>query len=297
MKERHSHRRRFHGRGFHRRHIEEGIVKSLMILSFLLLAGSLGFILITILIKGLPALNWDMLTKTPQGGFYLGKEGGILNAIIGSLYLAGGATLLATLVSLPLALYLGPYVRRARWADFVRLSMDILWGIPSIVYGAFGFTIMLALGMRASLLAGILVLTLLEFPNMTRAIEEVVRMVPHDLEQASYALGSTRLETALRVVTRQMLPGIATAILLAFGRGIGDAASVLFTAGFTDRIPTSLFQPVASLPLAVFFQLSTPFPEVQQRAYASALVLTIIVLAISLGSRWISSRLSKYILK
>jgi len=297
MKERHSHRRRFHGRGFHRRHIEEGIVKSLMILSFLLLAGSLGFILITILIKGLPALNWDMLTKTPQGGFYLGKEGGILNAIIGSLYLAGGATLLAILISLPLALYLGTYVRRARWADFVRLSMDILWGIPSIVYGAFGFTIMLALGMRASLLAGILVLTLLEFPIMTRAIEEVVRMVPHDLEQASYALGSTRLETALRVVTRQMLPGIATAILLAFGRGIGDAASVLFTAGFTDRIPTSLFQPVASLPLAVFFQLSTPFPEVQQRAYASALILTAIVLIISFGSRWLAARLGRNIIK
>ena len=290
-------KRHFHRRHLHRRHVEEGIVKALMVLSFMLLAGSLGFILITILIKGLPALNWDMLTKTPQGGFYLGKEGGILNAIIGSLYLAGGATLLAILVSLPLALYLGTYVRRARWADFVRLSMDILWGIPSIVYGAFGFTIMLALGMRASLLAGILVLTLLEFPIMTRAIEEVVRMVPHDLEQASYALGSTRLETALRVVTRQMLPGIVTAILLAFGRGIGDAASVLFTAGFTDRIPTSLFQPVASLPLAVFFQLSTPFPEVQQRAYASALILTAIVLIISFGSRWLATRLGRNIIK
>ncbi len=122
-------------------------------------------------------------------------------------------------------------------------------------------------------------------------------MVPRDLEQASYALGSTRLETALKVVTRQMLPGIVTAILLAFGRGIGDAASVLFTAGFTDHIPTSLFQPVASLPLAVFFQLGTPFPEVQQRAYASALILTIIVLLISLGSRWLSNRLGRNIIK
>jgi phosphate transport system permease protein len=94
-----------------------------------------------------------------------------------------------------------------------------------------------------------------------------------------------------------MLPGIATAILLAFGRGIGDAASVLFTAGYTDRIPTSLLRPAASLPLAVFFQLNTPYPEVQQRAYAAALILTLIVFAISLGSRWISGRLSKYIVK
>jgi len=282
---------------FHRRHIEEGIVKSLMILSFIILIGVLGYILFTILIKGLPAMNLDMITKTPQGGFYLGKEGGILNAIIGSLYLAFGATLLAILVSLPLALYLGTYLRRSGWANLVRLAMDILWGIPSIVYGAFGFTIMLALGMRASLLAGILVLALLEFPIMTRAIEEVVRMVPRDLEQASYALGSTRLETALKVVTRQMLPGIVTAILLAFGRAIGDAASVLFVAGFSDHIPTSLFQPVASLPLAVFFQLGTPFPEVQQRAYASALILTAIVLLISFGSRWISNRLGRNIIK
>jgi len=282
---------------FHRRHIEEGIVKTLMILSFIILAGVLGYILFTILIKGLPAMNLDMITKTPQGGFYLGKEGGILNAIIGSLYLAGGATLLAILVSLPLALYLGTYLRRSGWANMVRLAMDILWGIPSIVYGAFGFTIMLALGMRASLLAGILVLTLLEFPIMTRAIEEVVRMVPRELEQASYALRSTRLETAIKVVTRQMLPGIVTAILLAFGRAIGDAASVLFVAGFSDHIPTSLFQPVASLPLAVFFQLGTPFPEVQQRAYASALILTALVLLISFGSRWLSNRLGRNIIK
>lgn len=282
---------------FHRRHIEEGFVKTLMILSFIILASALGYILITILIKGLPAMNLDMITKTPQGGFYLGKEGGILNAIIGSLYLAGGATLLAILVSLPLALYLGTYLRRSSWANMVRLAMDILWGIPSIVYGAFGFTIMLALGMRASLLAGILVLALLEFPIMTRAIEEVVRMVPRELEQASYALGSTRLETAVKIVTRQMLPGIVTAILLAFGRAIGDAASVLFVAGFSDHIPTSLFQPVASLPLAVFFQLGTPFPEVQQRAYASALILTAIVLLISFGSRWLSNRLGRNIIK
>ncbi len=91
--------------------------------------------------------------------------------------------------------------------------------------------------------------------------------------------------------------GIVTAILLAFGRGIGDAASVLFTAGFTDRIPGSLMDPAASLPLAVFFQLGMPYPEVQTRAYASALVLTIIVLTISLGSRWIAGRLSKFIVK
>jgi phosphate transport system permease protein len=280
-----------------KRHIEEGIVKSLMILSFALVVASLGFILITVLIKGLPALNLAMLTQSPKGGYYLGKEGGILNAIIGSLYLAGGGTLLALVFSLPMALYLEAYERRSRWADFVRLSLDVLWGIPSIVYGAFGFTLMLAMGMRASLLGGIITLAFLELPIMTRAMDEVIRMMPFDLEQASYAVGSTRLETALNVIVRQMLPGILTAVLLAFGRGIGDAASVLFTAGYTDRIPTSLLRPTASLPLAVFFQLGTPFPEVQKRAYASALVLTFIILAVSLGSRWIAGRLSKFTIR
>ena len=282
---------------FRRRRIEEYIFKILMYLSFLLVASSLGFILLTVLVKGLPAMNWAMVTQSPKGGYYLGKEGGILNAIIGSLYLAGGGTLLAFIFSLPLALFLEVYARRSRMANIIRLSLVVLWGIPSIVYGAFGFIIMLSLNMRSSLLGGIIVLALLELPIMTRAMDEVIRLTPPDLEAASLALGATRLETAIHVVVRQVLPGIATAILLAFGRGIGDAASVMFTAGYTDRIPTSLLRPAASLPLAVFFQLNTPFPEVQRRAYAAALILTLIVLAISLGSRWLSGRLSKYAVK
>jgi len=282
---------------WHRRHIEEAILKGLMLLSFLVVAGALVMILGTVLVKGLPALNWEMITQTPKGGYYLGKEGGILNAIIGSLYLAGGGTLLALAFSLPIALYLETYVNKSSWGRTVRLALDVLWGIPSIVYGAFGFTLMLSLGLRASLLGGIITLALLELPIMPRAMDEVIRLMPVDLKQASLALGSTHLETAIHVVTRQMLPGILTAILLAFGRGIGDAASVLFTAGYTDRIPTSLMRPVASLPLAVFFQLGTPFPEVQQRAYASALVLTIIVLTISFGSRWVSAYMGKYTVK
>ena len=280
-----------------RRHISELIVKTIMVFSFSIVIASLAIILWTVLYKGLPALTWDMITQTPKGGFYLGKEGGILNAIIGSLYMAIGGTLIALLFSLPLALYLETYISKTSWGQWVRLSLDVLWGIPSIVYGAFGFTIMLALGMRASLLGGIVVLALLEFPIMTRAMDEVIRRMPGELEQAALALGSTRLEVAIRVVIRQMMPGIVTAILLAFGRGIGDAASVLFVAGYTDRIPTSLMSPAASLPLAVYFQLGTPFPEVQQRAYASALILTIIVLIISFGSRILSARLGKYSVK
>jgi phosphate transport system permease protein len=156
---------------------------------------------------------------------------------------------------------------------------------------------MIFLGLRASLLAGILAVALLEFPIMARAADEVFRMVPRELVEASYSLGATRLETALKVVVRQCLPGLLTAVLIAFGRGIGDAASVLFTAGFTDRIPVSLFQPAATLPLAIFFQLGTPFPEVQQRAYASAAILTVLILVISLVARGLGKRYTRHIIK
>jgi ABC-type phosphate transport system permease subunit len=106
----------------HARHIEEAIVKGFMYISFAIVAGSLGLILWTVLFKGLPSLTWQMLTQSPKGGYYLGKEGGILNAILGSLYLAGGGTLLALLFSLPMALYLETYVRNSAWGRFVRLA-------------------------------------------------------------------------------------------------------------------------------------------------------------------------------
>jgi phosphate transport system permease protein len=280
-----------------RARLEEGILKVLMILSATAVLGSLVVILVTVAWRGLPALNLAMLTQIPKGGYYLGKEGGILNAIVGSLCLAGGATLLALLASLPIALYLQVYAAGSRYAELVRLALDVLWGVPSIVYGAFGFIIMLWLGIRASLLGGIIALAFLELPIMARGMDEAIAMVPQALKEASFALGATRLETAVKVVVRQTAPGLLTAILLAFGRAIGDAASVLFTAGYTDRLPDSLSSPVASLPLAVFFQLGTPFPAVQDRAYASALVLTIIVLGLSLISRRLAGRLTRHVIR
>ncbi|MDH7485846.1 MAG: phosphate ABC transporter permease PstA [Anaerolineae bacterium] len=279
------------------KHLEERFFLALMIASLAIVTGSLVFILTTVVVKGLPALNLAMVTQVPKGGYYLGKEGGILNAITGSLALAGGATLLSLALSLPVVLYLQLFARDSRFVYLVRLSLDVLWGIPSIVYGAFGFTLLLFLGLRASLLGGIMALAFLELPILVRAMEEVMIMVPFELKEASYALGATRLETALRVVVRQTLPGLLTALLLAFGRGIGDAASVLFTAGYTDRLPTSLLRPVASLPLAVFFQLGTPVPEVRERAYASALILTVIILVISLGTRLLARRFTRHVVR
>jgi len=280
-----------------KRRLEENFFRGLMILSVLVVLGSLVSVLLVVLVRGAPALSVSMLTQTSTGGYYLGKEGGILNAIVGSAYLVAGATAIAIAVSLPTALYLNEYASRSRLASFARQSLDVLWSVPSIIYGVFGFTIMVYLGLRASLLGGIIALALLELPIMTRAMDEVMRMIPLKLKEASYALGATRLETALNVIARQALPGITMGVLLAVGRAIGDAASVLFTAGYTDSIPRSLLDPAASLPLAVFFQLATPFPEVQQRAYASGFMLLLIVLSLSVASRLLSKKATAYVIK
>jgi len=279
------------------RKAEENLFKLLMLVSLLFVLASLAGIVAVIAVKGMSAMSLSMILDTPRGGYYLGKEGGVANAIVGSLYLVSGSTIMALIISLPVAFGLQREYTGKRLADLSRLVLDILWGTPSIVYGAFGFVVMVYLGIRASLLGGIIVLTLLMIPIMIRAMDEAIRMVRHELKEISYALGTTRIETTVAVVLRQALPGICTAVVLAFGRGIGDAASILFTAGYTDTIPTSLLDPVASLPLAVFFQVSTPIPEVQARAYASALILLFIVVIVNILARLLGWRLSRNIVK
>jgi len=280
-----------------RRKLEESIARAFMLGSLALVLCALAGIVVVVVIKGAPALNIDMVTQTPKGGYYLGKEGGIANAIIGSLYLVAGATVLSLLISLPVALALQKEYLGKRFADITRLVLDILWGTPSIVYGAFGFVVMVLLGLRASLLGGIIVLTLLMIPIMARAMDEAVRLVPFELKEMAYAIGANRIETTLAVVLKQALPGIFTGVILAFGRGIGDAASILFTAGYTDEIPTSLLDPVASLPLAVFFQSGTPVPEVQARAFTAALILLFIVLVVNIIARLLGWRFSRNIVR
>jgi phosphate transport system permease protein len=277
------------------RFIEEKFFRVLMFFSTNLIVIILLLIIFSILYKGLPSLSWDMIFQTPKGGFYFGKEGGILNAIIGSLYLSIGATLLAFVVGLPVALLMNVIlVKHKKLINAIRFLLDLLWGVPSIVYGAFGFTIMIYLGIKTSLLAGIITVTLFIIPIMVRAMDEVLKTVNPGLLETSLSLGSTYSETAFKVFLRQASPGLVTAVLLSFGRAIGDAASVLFTTGYTDHIPTSLGQPTATLPLAIFFQLSSPIEEVKNRAYASAVVLTVIILIISVLARLYSKKYQKH---
>jgi len=262
---------------------------------FHVMSGVITLIIIFVLVhliwsivgKGASYLSWDIISKPPKGTFYFGGEGGgFLNAIVGSFYLAIGATLLSFIVSLPVALFLNIYlIRYPRLLIGIRFFLDVLWGVPSIVYGAFGFLILMFLGYRNSLGAGIITVAALISPIMIRAMDEVLKTIPIGLQEAAYAMGSTKTETAYKVFFRQALPGLATAILLAFGRGIGDAASVLFTAGYTDNIPRKLSDPAATLPLTIFYQLQSPSEDMQNLAYTAAIILTFIVLCTSITAR------------
>lgn len=276
------------------KHVEELFFKWLTRITTFGLIILLTSIIFEIFKKGLPALSWEMISQVPKGGFYFGREGGILNAIAGSFYLATGASLLAFFISLPVALFLNiVLIRHKSFQEVFRFILNLLWGVPPIVYGAFGFAIMVLLGLKSSLLAGILTVALLISPIMIRAMDEAIKNVPMGLLEAGYALGATRFEVAFILYFRQALPGIITAFLLGLGKGIGDTASVLFTAGFTDYIPESLTEPAATLPLAIFFQLGSPVAEVKARAYAASVVLIIIILIISILSRTISAKYSK----
>lgn len=266
----------------------------MMIFSTYFILAILFIIIYSIFHKGIKAMSWEVLTTVPQGGYYYGKGGGILNAILGSMALAFGATVLAFIIGLPVALYINVFlVRWRKLVNVIRFILDLVWGIPSIVYGAFGFSLMIFIGLQTSLLAGTLTVTLFILPIMIRSMDEILRSVPQGLTEAAYSLGSNKSETAFKIFTRQSVSGIITAVLLSFGRAIGDAASVLFTAGYTDHLPNSLLEPVATLPLAIFFQLGSPVPEVQDRAYAAALVLTLIILIVSLFSRGLGKRYHK----
>lgn len=272
--------------------IEEKVVKALMWVSVSLVILVVASIICTIFVKGFGSLSLDMVTKVPGRNWNTTDDGGFINAIWGSVVVVAPATLIAMVVSIPVVFYMNLYRRRSNWLSYVaRLAYDVLYGIPSIVYGAFAFMIMVMVGMRASVLGGIIVSTLLIIPMFIRNGDEISKSVPDDMIDAAYSLGATKWET-LKVVVRQVLPGMATATLLAVGKAIGDAAAVMFTAGFSDSMASSLSSPTATLPLAIFnwVTMPDPFPG---RAYAAALVLTVIVLILSLGGRWITNHFTK----
>lgn len=272
------------------RYLKEKFFLILMKISFYLFIFMVISLFFSIFLKGISYLNLEMITSKPAKGFYLGGGGGILPSIIGSLVLAFFSTLLAFFISLPMAIFLNLYSKK-RFSNFIRNFVDLLWGIPSIVYGIFGFFIMVYIGLKASLLAGIITLTFVVFPLILRSLDELLQNVPFTLKEASLSLGLNRFQMGIKVFLKAIAPGVLSSVLISFGRAIGDSASILFTAGFSDNFPTSLFSPTSSLPLVVFYLYSSPDKDVSGRAYAASIILITISILISLISRRIGKRI------
>ncbi|MEI6562796.1 MAG: phosphate ABC transporter permease PstA [bacterium] len=240
------------------------------------------FIIVFVLSKGLPGVSSEFLFSAPKDS---GLSGGIFPMLVATFVLP----LMAIIIALPLgvgtAVYLTEYTRETRLTRVLRFGTDCLAGIPSIIFGLFGFiffVVMLKMGW--CLLSGCLTLAIMVLPTIIRTAEEAIRSVPNSYREVSYSLGATRWETVLKVVLPNALPGIVTGVMLGIGRSIGETAAVIFTAGsiLPRSIPVSVFEPVRTL--SVHFYILAREGISNEKAYAAAAVLIITVLLVNLAA-------------
>lgn len=251
-----------------------------------------GFIIFDIIAKGLPSISWEFLTEFPRQS---GAEGGILPAILGTVYLV----FLAIGVALPLgvgsAIYLTEYARNGWFTEFIRMAIITLAGVPSIVFGLFGLALfVLIMGFGTSILAGGLTLACMILPTIIVASEEALQAVPQSLREGSLALGATRWQTIYKNVLPYAIPGILTGTILSIGRAAGETAPILLTvaAFYLPVLPDSVFDQVMALPYHLYV-LATQHPDaaaVRPMQYGTALVLLLLVLGISLAAIVIRNR-------
>jgi len=241
------------------------------------------FIVIYILVHGLPYVTWQFLTESPVN---MGRDGGIFPMIVGTIMVAGLAVVIAAPIGLATAVYLTEYTRENRITAVIRFGADCLAGIPSIIFGLFGFVFFaITLGMGLSVISGALTLALMVLPTIIRTSEEAIRAVPYAYRDVSYGLGSTRWQMVTFVVIRSALPGIGTGIVLSLGRSISETAAVMLTAGSALRLPESLFN--SSRTLALHFYILSREGISMSNAYATAAVLVISILILNLIAYWL----------
>jgi phosphate transport system permease protein len=242
----------------------------------------LGVVVGSVLLKGIDALSWDFLTKTPVTFGETG--GGIAHAVVGSALLVLMAALMAIPVGVLVAIYItefapGPVKRT------IRLALDVLNGVPSIVIGIFVFSLLIA-GHHQSAIAGSISLAVIMLPLVARSTQEVLELVPGHLREGSFALGASRWRTVLGVVLPTAVGGIATGATLAVARAAGETAPLLFTTSVAPTsVSTDITQAVASIPLLIFQYAEAPDPALNEQAWAAAFILIAFVLVLSLGSR------------
>jgi phosphate transport system permease protein len=264
----------------------ESIAKFIIWFVSILVVLLLFFIISFILIKGLPTLTWQFLTESPSD---MGRSGGILSTIVSTMMVTVLAVLFATPFGVGTAFYLTEFTRESKITKIIRFSAESLAAIPSIVYGLFGFIFfVIYLKMGWSVLSGGLTMGVMILPTIIRTSEEAIRSVPVGYREVSYSLGGTKWQTIIGAVLPSSFPGIATGVILGIGRCVAETAAVILTAGSSLRMPTSIFAPARTM--AVHFYILAREGISMERAYGTATLLIIIILAINIAANMIVNR-------
>ncbi len=263
-----------------------GLITLMAVLTVIPIIGTI----IYILLKGAPAISWEFISNFPSNGM---RAGGILPAIIGTLYLTIGTAIFSVPLGIAAAIYLSEYAADNRWTRLIRISIINLAGIPSVVYGLFGLGLfVLFLKFGTSILSASLTLSIMTLPVIISTSEEALRAVPQSFRTVSVSLGATRWQTIRRIVVKEALPGILTGVILGLERAAGETAPILFTgaAFFLPRLPNSPLDATMALPYHLFV-ISTQVPEMPvQIQYGTALVLIFFVLTMNVIATVIRSR-------
>ncbi len=253
-----------------------------LFLATLLIVMPVGLIIVIIIQKGLPAINWQFLSDIPRQGM---RAGGIFPAIIGTIYLVSGAIVFALPIGLMAAIYLSEYSRENFLTRMINLAIVNLAGVPSVVYGLFGlalFVVFFKFG--ASILSGSLTLGIMILPIIITTSREALESVPYSFREASRSLGASKWQTIRHIVLPNAIPGILTGTILGLGRAAGETAPILFTvaAFYLPQLPKSIFNQAMALPYHLYV-ISTQVPNVDEKIrYGTALVLLTLVLFMNL---------------
>ena len=244
------------------------------------------FVIIHILARGLPRINWQFLTEIPRN---MGRSGGVSSTIVGTILVTAVATLIAAPFGIGTAFYLAEYTREGAVTRIIRFCAESLAAIPSIVYGLFGFIFfVITLDMGWSILSGGLTLAFMILPTLIRTSEEAIRAVPSIYREVSYSLSATKWQTIIKVVFPSALRGIANGVILSVGRCIAETAAVMLTAGSALRMPTSLFSPTRTMAIH-FFTLAREGISMEN-AYGTAALLIILIFFINVVANTLVNR-------
>jgi phosphate transport system permease protein len=268
------------------RYLTQSIAKFFIWIAALSTIGVMILILFQILKEGLPVLNLHFFLESPKN---MGREGGILSTIIGTAAL----TLVAIIVGAPLgvgtAIFLREYTREGKTSRIIRFGTDCLAGVPSIIFGLFGFVFfVIQLNLGWSILSGGLTLAAMILPTVISTAEESIRAIPYSYREVSYSLGGTKWQTVTHVILPSALPGIFTGILLSVGRSIGETAAVILTAGSSLVMPTSLFSPIRTM--SIHFYILAREGISMEMAYGTGAALILLVLMINMVAQWLINR-------